>query len=426
MTTGPLAPGVYVEERSSGIRTITGVGTSTPAFIGFAYLDSTTYPTEEDRVAEAARRYQPYLVRSWSVFAARYDVDALLKATPAPAEKEQFLVLAEAVYAFFANGGGACYVVVVPYKIPLTSADLVGNEQNGSGLLGLEQVAEPVSMVAVPSLWTMAGPANKADKFDDKNAADLMKTVVAHCVKMKNRLAILDAPPDGRTDEKLLAFAGTLGTTDPDAAFTTLYHPWVWVPGIDGVNRPVPPCGHVAGVWARTDAERGVFKAPANVGLRDALEPVDVLSDARQAVLNAAGVDCLRVFPGRGLLVWGARTRSSSRDWKYLNVRRLVCFLSESIRVSSTWAVFEPNDDRLWASLRHAVSSFLMDQWRLGALLGRTPDEAFYVVCDRTNNTDDTIDAGKVICDIGVAPVRPAEFVHFQITQIAGQTGLAS
>ncbi|MFB6887702.1 phage tail sheath family protein [Kitasatospora sp. NPDC056327] len=423
MTTGPLAPGVYVDERSSGIRTITAVGTSTPAFLGFAYLDPKIYATDEAKEAEAARRYKPHLVRSWSVFAARYDVDALLKVTPAPDEKEQFLVLAEAVYAFFANGGSACYVVVVPYKVPLTSADLEGDEQNGSGLLGLEQVAEPVSMVAVPSLWTMAGPTDKPDEFDDKKAAALMKTVVAHCVKMKNRLAILDAPPDGRTDEKLLTFAGTLGTTDPDAAFTTLYHPWVWVPGIDGVSRPVPPCGHVAGVWARTDAERGVFKAPANVGLRDALEPVDMLSDARQAVLNGAGVDCLRVFPGRGLLVWGARTLSSSRDWKYLNVRRLVCFLSESIRVSSTWAVFEPNDDRLWASLQHAVASFLTDQWRLGALLGRTPDEAFYVVCDRTNNTDDTIDAGKVICDIGVAPVRPAEFVHFQITQIAGQTG---
>ncbi|KJY40702.1 tail protein, partial [Streptomyces sp. NRRL B-1568] len=189
------------------------------------------------------------------------------------------------------------------------------------------------------------------------------------------------------------------------AAFTALYYPWVKVPGVDGVPRTVPPSGHLAGVWARTDAERGVFKAPANQSLRGVLDLPTLLTDDQNGELNDKGVNCLRVFPGRGLLVWGARTRSSSRDWRYLNVRRLVSFLSDSIRQSSTWAVFEPNDDRLWGTLRHAVSSFLTDQWRQGALLGRTPDEAFFVICDRTNNTSSTIDAGQVICDIGVAPV---------------------
>ncbi len=207
-----------------------------------------------------------------------------------------------------------------------------------------------------------------------------------------------------------------------DAAFTALYYPWLEVPGVDGIPRTVPPCGHMAGVWARTDAERGVFKAPANQNVRGVLSIPTLLTDARQGVLNDKGVNCLRVFPDRGLLVWGARTLSGSRDWKYLNVRRLVSFLADSIHQSTTWAVFEPNDDRLWATLRHSVISFLTDQWRQGALQGRTPDEAFYVICDDTNNTGPTIDKGEVHCDIGIAPVRPAEFVYFTITQIAGQS----
>ncbi len=192
---------------------------------------------------------------------------------------------------------------------------------------------------------------------------------------------------------------------------------------MDAFERTVPPCGHIAGVWARTDAERGVFKAPANQNLRAALRLATVLTDDEHGKLNEKGVNCLRAFPDRGLLVWGARTRSTTRDWRYLNVRRLVSYLADSVRRSTAWAVSEPNDERLRATLRHSVSSFLTDQWRQGALLGRTPDEAFYVICDDTNNTSETLDDGKVVCDIGVAPVRPAEFVHFTVTQLAGRSG---
>ncbi|MEU7133402.1 phage tail sheath subtilisin-like domain-containing protein, partial [Streptomyces sp. NPDC046261] len=284
--------------------------------------------------------------------------------------------LAEAVYGFFANGGTKCYVVPLDPGIALgTAVD--------DGLTGLETVPD-VHMVAVPDLWT---------KSQDAAAArPVIASVIAHCVKMRNRLAITEPPP-GKKPSEAVDFAGSLASADTDdAAFTTLYYPWLKVPGLDGAPRTVPPCGHLAGAWARTDAERGVFKAPANQNLRGVLSVPTVLTDGQNGELNAVGVNCLRVFPDRGLLVWGARTRSTTRDWKYLNVRRLVSFLSDSIRQSSTWAVFEPNDERLWASLRHAVSSFLTDQWRQGALVGHKPDEAFYVICDDTNNKSDTMD----------------------------------
>ncbi|MEV4505879.1 phage tail sheath family protein [Streptomyces klenkii] len=438
MTTKP--PGVYVTEKSSGVRMIVGVGTSTPAFLGY-----TTTPTEAPGDTGTPpftpeERTVPQPIRGWREFADRYSIAALgeelatlgKKETRTPAELKRTQVLqrcftlAEAVYGFFANGGTSCYVVgFLNPETAVTETGLGGDAEARTGLGGLETVPE-VTMVAVPSLWDMTAAATEAGEPpapDLPTGKSLIGKVVAHCTAQRNRLAVVDAPPKLLV-EPLKAFVGTLDSPDEDAAaFTALYYPWVKVSGVDGVPRTVPPSGHLAGVWARTDAERGVFKAPANQSLRGVLDLPTLLTDDQNGELNDKGVNCLRVFPGRGVLVWGARTRSGSRDWRYLNVRRLVSFLSDSIRQSSTWAVFEPNDDRLWGTLRHAVSSFLTDQWRQGALLGRTPDEAFYVICDRTNNTSSTIDAGQVICDIGVAPVRPAEFVHFTITQIAGQPG---
>ncbi|WP_369359803.1 phage tail sheath family protein [Streptomyces sp. cg2] len=439
MTTKP--PGVYVTEKSSGVRMIVGVGTSTPAFLGY-----TTTPTTESAGETATapftpeERKNPQPIRGWQEFADRYSIPALGKELAVLLKKEpqvagdlkriqvlqRCFTLAEAVYGFFANGGTSCYVVgFLNPEAAVGESDLGGDAEARSGLDGLKTVPD-VTMVAVPSLWDMTVAATDAKappQPDLPIGKSLIGKVVAHCTDQRNRLAVVDAPP-GQLVDPLKTFVGTLDSPDSDAAgFTALYYPWVKVPGVDGVPRTVPPSGHLAGVWARTDAERGVFKAPANQSLRGVLDLPTLLTDDQNGELNEKGVNCLRVFPGRGLLVWGARTRSRSRDWRYLNVRRLVSFLSDSIRQSSTWAVFEPNDDRLWGTLRHAVSSFLTDQWRQGALLGRTPDEAFYVICDRTNNTSATIDAGQVICDIGIAPVRPAEFVHFTITQIAGQPG---
>ncbi|MEU1356383.1 phage tail sheath subtilisin-like domain-containing protein, partial [Streptomyces cinnamoneus] len=205
--------------------------------------------------------------------------------------------LAEAVYGFFANGGTKCYVV------PLDPGSDLGPEV-GNALTGLKTVPD-VHMVAVPDLWT---------KSQDATAVrPVIESVVAHCTKMRNRLAIVEPPP-GKKPSEATAFAGALASPDTDdAAFTTLYYPWLTVPGLDGTARTVPPCGHLAGVWARTDAERGVFKAPANQNLRGVLSVPTVLTDGQNGELNAKGVNCLRVFPDRGLLVWGARTRSTTR-----------------------------------------------------------------------------------------------------------------
>ncbi|GAA0392718.1 phage tail sheath family protein [Streptomyces luteireticuli] len=427
----PNPPGVYVKELPSGVRTITGASTSVPAFLGYTKVSAKDDPDATPKPFAEADRRLPQKIGSWREFAARYSMagiaEEVAEATDptAIATLERCYPLAEAVYGFFANGGRTCYVVGFTTPADLvTSVQLKGDTDARTGLAGLETVPE-VTMVAVPSLWDMTKPATSLDPPDQDQGKARMDEVLKHCTALRNRLAILDPPPDldpGKAQE----FAGKLGTADPDAAFTTLYYPWITVPGIDAQERTVPPCGHIAGVWARTDAERGIFKAPANQNLRGTLKLETLLTDDEHGELNEKGVNCLRVFPDRGLLVWGARTRSTSRDWKYLNVRRLVSYLSDSIRQSSTWAVFEPNDERLWATLRHSVTSFLTDQWRQGALAGRTPDEAFYVICDDTNNKSETMVEGKVVCDIGVAPVRPAEFVHFTITQIAGQPGQSS
>lgn len=195
---------------------------------------------------------------------------------------------------------------------------------------------------------------------------------------------------------------------------------------VTGTNRFMPPSGHLAGVWARSDGARGVHKAPANETIRGAVALETQLTRAEQELLNPIGVNCIRAFPGRGILVWGARTLSSDPAWRYLNVRRLFNYLEESILNGTQWVVFEPNDDALWARIRRTISAFLVNEWRRGALFGLTPDEAFYVKCDRETNPAESIDAGQVVCQIGVAPVKPAEFVIFQLAQMSGGTSLVN
>jgi phage tail sheath protein FI len=179
----------------------------------------------------------------------------------------------------------------------------------------------------------------------------------------------------------------------------------------------MPPGGHMAGVWARNDDTRGVHKAPANEVVRGAVGLATQLTKGEHDLLNPAGINCIRAFPGRGIRVWGARTLSSEAEWRYLNVRRLFNYLEESILNGTQWVVFEPNDDRLWARVTDTIRLFLRQQWRLGALLGRTEAEAFFVVCDRTTMTQDDILNGRLVCEIGLAPVRPAEFVIFRMFQ---------
>jgi phage tail sheath protein FI len=205
-----------------------------------------------------------------------------------------------------------------------------------------------------------------------------------------------------------------------DSKYAAFYYPWITIiDPVTNVNKLIPPGGHVAGVYARSDSERGVHKAPANEVLQGAVDLQINLTKGEQDVLNPRGVNCIRAFVGRGIRIWGARTASSDPSWKYLNVRRLFIFIEKSIDLGTQWVVFEPNDEKLWARVKQTISQFLVGVWKDGALMGTTQDEAFFVKCDRTTMTQDDIDNGRLIILIGVAPVKPAEFVIFRIAQVA-------
>lgn len=298
----------------------------------------------------------------------------------------------------------------------LTPAALQGQETGGdsltpaTGLAALAAVDE-IALVAVPD----------STSFDDTGrAAQVVEAVVAHCERARFRFALIDPPENASVDE-VRAFRSRF-----DSSYAALYHPWVRVstlnPGADGGATPttisVPPSGAVAGIYARSDSERGVHTAPANEVLRGITELAASLSDVEQEVLNPEGVNALRSFPGRGMRVWGARTMSSDPEWRYVPVRRLAIFLEHSIERSTQWAVFEPNDERLWAAMRSTVGDFLMSIWQSGGLPGDKPEDAFFVRCDRSTMTQDDLDKGRLVCLVGYAPVSPAEFVVFRFSHV--------
>jgi hypothetical protein len=249
--------------------------------------------------------------------------------------------------------------------------------------------------------------------------AGILAMIIGHCEKMKYRFAILDGPKlsNGKPadPDKALEIRAKIGSDSGHAAY---YYPWLEArDDVTGKKIKIPPSGHVAGIYARTDNKRGVHKAPANEKIRNIVGLTYTISFAENGRLNPEGVNCLRAFPGRGNLVWGARTISKNPSWKYVNVRRLFIFLEDSIERGTHWVVFEPNDEKLWARVKQTIINFLTTVWRDGALMGTTAEEAFFVRCDRTTMTQDDIDNGRLICVIGVAPVKPAEFVIFKIAQ---------
>lgn len=267
---------------------------------------------------------------------------------------------------------------------------------------GLERVRD-VNLVAFPGI-TDSG---------------IQASVIGHCEKMKYRFAILDAPVSANGGpagpEAALTARKAIGSDRGHAAY---YYPWlVTRDGITGEKIEIPASGHVAGVYARSDTTRGVHKAPANEQIRNIVGLSYPISFAENERLNPEGVNCLRAFPGRGNLVWGARTISKNPSWTYVNVRRLFIYLEDSIERGTHWVVFEPNNEKLWARVRQTITNFLIGVWRANMLMGTTPEEAFFVRCDRTTMTQDDIDNGRLICVIGVAPVKPAEFVIFRIAQ---------
>jgi phage tail sheath protein FI len=292
--------------------------------------------------------------------------------------------------------------------------DFEGDVARRQGMGGLSAVDE-VTMVVMPDIMTLL------NNGDDAQVRDLQGKMIAHCENMGDRMAILDTPPNMLPQEVLEWRMNTAGF---DSKMAALYYPWIDV--MDPLsNRPmlVPPSGHIAGIWCRTDATRGVHKAPANEVALGANGLAFQVTHAEQGGLNRVGINCIRSFPGRGIRVWGARTLSSDPEWRYINVRRLFNFISESLVEGTQWSVFEPNDERLWTGLRIAAKNFLTRVWRDGALFGATPDQAFFVKCDAETNPPEVVEAGQVICEIGIAPVKPAEFVIFRLSQFTGGAG---
>ena len=276
-------------------------------------------------------------------------------------------------------------------KLP-NNNDLLGR---GRGLAAMDTI-DGVSLLMAP---------------DEATVPNLTQKVIASCESLKDRFAVLSTP---------LTFDHARPNLQFDTTYGALYHPWIWV--YDPVTRDdqlIPPTGHMAGIIARTDIEQGVFKAPANatvVGAKDLAAP---LPKGVQDLLNPIGVNCIRDFrsDGRGIRLWGARTMSSDPEWKYVNVRRLFLYIEESIDEGTQWVVFEPNNEVTWGRVVRSISGFLRTIWRAGGLFGSKPEEAFFVRCDRTTMDEDDIQNGRLICQIGICPVRPAEFVIFRIGQ---------
>ncbi len=286
----------------------------------------------------------------------------------------------------------------------------IGEVSSRSGLSGLEAI-DDVTMLVAPDLMG----AYERGTLDREQVKAIQLAMIDHCENMANRMAILDPLPDMAPAEVHEWRQNEAGF---DSKFAALYYPWVRVADPStGKGFMMPPSGHVAGLWARNDEARGVHKAPANEVLRGVLDLGIQVTKGEQDQLNPAGVNCIRSFPGRGIRVWGARTLSSDPAWRYLNVRRLFNYLEESVYLGSQWVVFEPNDERLWSTIRRNVTAFLTNEWRRGALFGSTSAEAFYVKCDEETNPPEVIESGQVVCEIGVAPVKPAEFVVFRISQ---------
>jgi phage tail sheath protein FI len=303
-------------------------------------------------------------------------------------------------------------LLVTPDDLAGAEADPDDATKKATGLAALGEI-DDIAIVALPD----AGGFDNLDTC--VQAADRL---ISHAERLRYRIAVVDAPV-GSSMTEIRAFRGRF-----DSKYAALYHPWIEI--FDPLERPaqgappkrilLPPSGFVTGIYARSDIERGVHKAPANEVVRGLTRFEANINKARQDVLNPEGINALRFFEGRGNRVWGARTISSDPEWKYVNVRRLFIYIEHSIDKGTQFAVFEPNGPRLWANIRQTVEDFLLVLWRDGALLGDKPEQAYFVRCDRTTMTQNDLDNGRLICLVGIAPVKPAEFVIFRIGQWTG------
>ena len=284
----------------------------------------------------------------------------------------------------------------------LSPADFIGTDKGAGNRTGIQSFLDNdvVSIMAVPGIT-------------DPN---VQLTLVAHCENLASRFAVLDLPRNARKVDEIIAHRDIFSSS-----YAGLYHPWLQVfDPLDKKNIAIPPSGSVVGLFARSDNSRGVHKAPANEVVKACVGLDCQFNKGEQDILNPKGINLIRSFPGQGIRVWGARTVSSDPSWKYVNIRRLFIYIEESIKANTNWAVFEPNDQALWTRVQRTISVFLNNMWRNGSLAGSSADEAFFVNIGRNTMSQDDIDNGRLVCVIGVAPVKPAEFVIFRITQNTG------
>src|SRR5437016_10413807 len=414
MATSYLSPGVYIEEVDRGSKPIEAVGTSTCAFIG----ESSVGPTNE-----------AVLVTNWAQYTRTFG------------DFQHSTFLAHSVYGFFNNGGTKAFVCnVSPRTITPEQAAKDAEKKEADSKkteAGKPASAAPAAAPAGPAavnpglfIGKDEGPGRRTglNVFNDipeislvlaPGQADpaIQDAVISHCENNKYRFAILDSAEELGKD-------GIAKMPKPrDSQYAAYYFPWIQVYDPEKGNIFVPPSGHIAGVYSRTDSERGVHKAPANEIVRGALGLKYNVSKGEQDLLNPKGINAIRFLNG-AIRIWGARTLSTDPSWRYINVRRLFIMVESSIERATQWVVFEPNDHRLWKRVQRTISSFLTLLWRNGALMGTSPEQAFYVKCDDETNPPEVIDAGQLVVEIGLAPVKPAEFVIFRIGQMASGGGV--
>jgi hypothetical protein len=369
------APGVYRQDVFPTPEP--GFLTGVPVFLGYA-------------VDGPDQLWEPQLITLWPQF------ETTFGGSP------EHGYLADAVRGFFENDGLRCYVLrLEPW------GGLRAEHQRG-----LEAIAvlDDADLVCAPDVMFTGDPQVDPDPHA---VAAMQRDILDSCHADGHRFAILDAVPRRVTTQR----------ADLDSDHGALYHPWVWTQGPDRAPRYVPPCGHVAGAYSRSDRAVGVHKAPANEVIEGVLDLQANLGDRDVGGFNEAGINCLRAFPGRGVRVWGARTLSADPAWRYVNVRRVLLTMERWLERFMGSLVHEPNDVRLWVHIMRDLAGYLEGLYQRGALKGRTPEEAFYVKCDHETNPPDVIDAGMVVTEIGVAPVAPAEFVVVRI--IHGSSGVS-
>lgn len=365
---------------------IQGVSTDITGFVGFTKRGP----------------YRPTLVTSVSEFE---------KIFGAPVSPEQGF-LPYAVRGFFSNGGRKAYIARVGRgsKVKVGAREFIGNPKakpcQRRGLAALADSAE-ISMLALPEV---AHPQVRSG-----SRRSILAAAVAQCEARRDRIVFIDAPAGERD----------LGQSNPvmgniNSSYAAVYGPWLELPAAKGARAILlPPSGHVAGIYARNDNERGIGKAPA--GMEAEVRGIAGLSlsltEKELESLVDGRVNAIADFRNgaRGIVLWGVRSRSVDPDWKYINVRRLMIFIEASISRGLQWVVFEPNGEALWANVRRTVEDFLFNEWQSGALQGAKPEQAFFVRCDRSTMTQNDIDNGRLICEIGIAPVKPAEFVVLRI-----------